>query len=61
MRWAGSCSTYREKRNAYRILVGKPEGSDCLESVVASTSHKLIGLHGLLQGHLYFTLVLYDV
>jgi hypothetical protein len=22
----GSCSTYGEKRNAYRLLVGKPEG-----------------------------------
>jgi hypothetical protein len=22
----GSCSTNREKRNAYRLLVGKPEG-----------------------------------
>jgi hypothetical protein len=22
----GACSTNREKRNAYRILVGKPEG-----------------------------------
>jgi hypothetical protein len=25
---ARSCSTNGEKRNAYRILVGKPEGSD---------------------------------
>jgi hypothetical protein len=24
MRWAGPCSTNAEKRNAYRILVGKP-------------------------------------
>jgi hypothetical protein len=28
MRWA--CSTNREKRNAYRILVGKPEGKRLL-------------------------------
>jgi hypothetical protein len=26
MRWAGPCSTNGEKRNAYRLLVGKPEG-----------------------------------
>jgi hypothetical protein len=26
MRWAGACSTNGEMRNAYRILVGKPEG-----------------------------------
>jgi hypothetical protein len=26
MRWAGTCSTNGGKRNAYRILVGKPEG-----------------------------------
>jgi hypothetical protein len=26
MRWAGACSTNGEKRNAYRLLVGKPEG-----------------------------------
>jgi hypothetical protein len=26
MRWAGACSTHGEKRNACRILVGKPEG-----------------------------------
>jgi hypothetical protein len=23
---AGECSTHAEKRNAYRVLVGKPEG-----------------------------------
>jgi hypothetical protein len=27
MRWAGHVSRMREKRNAYRILVGKPEGN----------------------------------
>jgi hypothetical protein len=26
MKWAGACSRNGEKRNAYRILVGKPEG-----------------------------------
>jgi hypothetical protein len=26
MRWAGHVAHMREKRNAYRILVGKPEG-----------------------------------
>jgi hypothetical protein len=26
MRWAGPCSTNGEKRNAYKLLVGKPEG-----------------------------------
>jgi hypothetical protein len=26
MRWAGHVSRMGEKRNAYRILVGKPEG-----------------------------------
>jgi hypothetical protein len=26
MRWAGHVARMREKRNAYRILLGKPEG-----------------------------------
>jgi hypothetical protein len=26
MRWAGHVARIREKRNAYRILMGKPEG-----------------------------------
>jgi hypothetical protein len=26
MRWAGLVAPMKEKRNAYRILVGKPEG-----------------------------------
>jgi hypothetical protein len=26
MRWAGHVARVREKRNAYRLLVGKPEG-----------------------------------
>jgi hypothetical protein len=26
MRWAGLVARMEEKRNAYRILVGKPEG-----------------------------------
>jgi hypothetical protein len=26
MRWAGHVARIREKRNAYRLLVGKPEG-----------------------------------
>jgi hypothetical protein len=26
MRWAGHIAQIREKRNAYRVLVGKPEG-----------------------------------
>ena len=25
MRWAWACSTYGERRGAYRVLVGKPE------------------------------------
>jgi hypothetical protein len=31
MRWAGNVARMREKRNAYRILVGKPEGKRPLE------------------------------
>jgi hypothetical protein len=31
MRWAGQLARIREKRNAYRILVGKPEGKRPLE------------------------------
>jgi hypothetical protein len=31
MRWAGHVARMREKRNAYRILVGKPEGKRPLE------------------------------
>jgi hypothetical protein len=27
MRWAGNVARMREKRNAYKLLVGKPEGS----------------------------------
>jgi hypothetical protein len=27
MRWAGHAARMREKRNAYRIFVGKPEGN----------------------------------
>jgi hypothetical protein len=27
MRWAGHAAFMREKRNAYRFLVGKPEGN----------------------------------
>jgi hypothetical protein len=30
MRWAGHVVRMREKRNAYRILVGKPEGKRSL-------------------------------
>jgi hypothetical protein len=26
MRWAGHVARMREKRNAYRVLVGQPEG-----------------------------------
>jgi hypothetical protein len=26
MRWAGHVARMREKRNAYRLMVGKPEG-----------------------------------
>jgi hypothetical protein len=26
MRWAGHVARIREKRNSYRLLVGKPEG-----------------------------------
>jgi hypothetical protein len=28
MSWAGHVARMEEKRNAYRILVGKPEGKD---------------------------------
>jgi hypothetical protein len=28
MRWAGHVARMGEKRNAYRILVGKPEGKN---------------------------------
>jgi hypothetical protein len=31
MRWAGHVARMREKRNAYRLLVGKPEGKGPLE------------------------------
>jgi hypothetical protein len=31
MRWAGHKARMGEKRNAYRILVGKPEGKRALE------------------------------
>jgi hypothetical protein len=31
MRWAGHVARMGEKRNAYRILVGKPEGKRPLE------------------------------
>jgi hypothetical protein len=31
MRWAGHVARLGEKRNAYRILVGKPEGKRPLE------------------------------
>jgi hypothetical protein len=31
MRWAGHVARMREKRNAYRLLVGKPEGKRPLE------------------------------
>jgi hypothetical protein len=30
MRWAGQVTRMAEKRNAYRLLVGKPEGSRTL-------------------------------
>ena len=26
MRWDGACSTYGERRDVYRVLMGKPEG-----------------------------------
>jgi hypothetical protein len=44
-----------EKRNAYMLLVGKPEGksplgTDFLDNVGVLTSHNPIGLHGLLRG-----------
>jgi hypothetical protein len=32
MRWAGHVARIGEKRNAYRILVGKPEGKRPLEN-----------------------------
>jgi hypothetical protein len=31
MRWAGNVARMREKRNAYRLLVGKPEGKRPLQ------------------------------
>jgi hypothetical protein len=31
MRWTGHVARMREKRNAYRLLVGKPEGRRLLE------------------------------
>jgi hypothetical protein len=31
MRWAGHVAQMREKRNVYRLLVGKPEGKRPLE------------------------------
>jgi hypothetical protein len=33
-----ACSTYGEKRNAYRILMGRPEGKGLLE-----TFYKILG------------------
>jgi hypothetical protein len=32
MRWAGHVARIRKKRNAYRILVGKPEGKRSLRT-----------------------------
>jgi len=31
---AGACSTMRERRGAYRVLVKKPEGKSLLETQV---------------------------
>jgi hypothetical protein len=33
MRWAGHVARMGEKRNAYRILVGKPEGRDHWDNI----------------------------
>jgi hypothetical protein len=33
MRWAGHVERMGEKRNAYRILMGKPEGKRPLQSI----------------------------
>jgi hypothetical protein len=33
-----------------RLTTSTPSWADCLENVGASTSHKTMGLHGLLQG-----------
>jgi len=30
MRWVGASSTYGERRDLYRVLVGKPEGKRSL-------------------------------
>jgi hypothetical protein len=32
----------------------KQRSADCLDNMGAPTSHKPVGLHGLLQGQLYF-------
>jgi hypothetical protein len=42
MKWEGYVARIREKRNAYRILVGKPEGNRPLGVVSGSTILKLI-------------------
>jgi hypothetical protein len=33
MRWSGNISRMGEKRNAYRLLEGKPEGKSPLEGI----------------------------
>jgi hypothetical protein len=38
MRWAGHAARMGQKRNAYRILVGKPEGKSPLGISIISAS-----------------------
>jgi hypothetical protein len=53
IRWAGHIARGGEKRNAYRILVGKPEGKrpledlDLGEKVILRWILDMMGRHGL--------------
>jgi hypothetical protein len=51
MRWA--CSTHGEKRNAYRILLGKPGGKEPLRRLtrIWAMNHREIGLGGMNCSH----------
>jgi hypothetical protein len=45
----------REKRcRLVKLTTSLPSWADCVDNVGPSTSHNLVGLHGLLQGYLCF-------
>jgi hypothetical protein len=55
MRWAGHVARMGEKRNAYRILVGKPEGKRplggprcrCVDNIKMDIKRDMMGWYGL--------------